>query len=106
MTTWFRNVRTPYRHIPSLAFVHIPIHAVAAMQGQYLIDVSTNPGQNGELIDHQGRDCDSDDKNCRYNGLDINFMKALVRTKNLMGVFSGHIHRVEYVLAFDLWTTC
>lgn len=71
------------------------------MQEQNLIDVSTAPGQNGEVIDHQGNICDKDGK-CKYAGLDTPFMKALVKTKGLMAVISGHDHRDEYALTFDI----
>jgi hypothetical protein len=49
---------------------------------------------NEELVGYQGDVCDVNN-NCNYSGADTPFMKALVETKGLMGVFSGHDHGVE-----------
>jgi hypothetical protein len=75
------------------------------MQDKLLIDVSTSPGLNRELINHQGNQrhtCDKDGKNCKYAGLDKPFMEELVKTEGLMAVFFGHNHRVEYAMTFDI----
>ena len=65
------------------------------LQDQELIDVSTSPGQNGEVIKHQGNTCDDKNGNCKYAGLNTPFMEALVKTEGLMAVISGHDHRDE-----------
>lgn len=98
VTSWFRLTRDAVhqqqgRDIPSLAFVHIPIHSTRAYQDGGR-DPATAPGLDEELIGHQGDVCDSDN-NCDYTSADSTFMKALVETKGLMGVFSGHDHGVE-----------
>jgi hypothetical protein len=77
--------------IPSLAFVHIPVQATRAFQRSNSRGESTEPGINTEVIGHQD-DCDGID--C-YNHRDYIFMKVLVETKGLVGIFSGHDHGVE-----------
>ena len=59
---------------------------------------NTNPGLNEERIGHQGDVCDDHGNNCKYNGADIPFMRALVETKGLMAVFSGHDHGVDWCM--------
>jgi hypothetical protein len=96
VTTWFQNTRDQFdrqnsRTIPSLAFFHIPVQATRALQRSNSRGESTEPGINAEIIGHQD-DCDGYD--C-YNHRDYSFMKALVETKGLTAVFSGHDHGVE-----------
>jgi hypothetical protein len=76
-----------------MAFVHIPVHSTRAYQDSGR-DPATAPGLNEELIGHQGDVCD-EDNNCNYTGADTPFMKALVETEGLMGIFSGHDHGIE-----------
>ena len=54
-------------------------------------DPATAPGLNEELIGYQG----DGDKGSHYAGPDTPFIKALVETDGLMGVFSGHDHGIE-----------
>ncbi len=98
MTSWFRLTRDAIRHqegrvIPSLAFVHIPLHATRAYQAMGR-DPKLAPGISEDLIGHQGDVCNNDNS-CNYSGADAPFMQALVETEGLMGVFSGHDHGVE-----------
>ncbi|KAF2628876.1 Metallo-dependent phosphatase [Macroventuria anomochaeta] len=104
VTSWFRLTRDAVRQqqgrvIPSLAFVHIPVHSTQAYQDQGR-EPATAPGLNEELIGHQGEVCDSDN-NCNYNGADTPFMEALVETEGLMGVFSGHDHGVDWCMKWS-----
>lgn len=86
------------RVIPSLAFVHIPPHATRAYQDSKP-DAATRPGINEELIGHQGDVCDGN--NCNYSGADAYFMRALVETEGLLGVFSGHDHGVDWCMKWS-----
>jgi hypothetical protein len=98
VTSWYRLTSKAIRQqqgrvIPSLAFVHIPVHSTRAYQDNGR-DPAKAPGISEELIGHQGDVCDSNGK-CEYTGADVPFMNALVETEGLMGVFSGHDHGVE-----------
>ena len=73
--------------------MHIPPHAARAYQDKGR-DPALAPGMNEELVGHQGNVCDLNN-NCNYSSADTPFMKALVETEGLMGVFSGHDHGVE-----------
>ncbi|KAF1346429.1 hypothetical protein EJ07DRAFT_169873 [Lizonia empirigonia] len=88
VTSWFRLTRD----------------AVHQQQGRDIpnggLDPATAPGLNEELIGHQGDVCDSDNK-CDYTSADSIFMKALVETKGLMGVFSGHDHGVDWCMKWS-----
>jgi hypothetical protein len=83
-----------------MAFVYIPIYATRTFQDNGHAR-NTNPGINEERIGYQGDVCDNQGKNCKYNGADIPFMKALVETDGLMAVFSGHDHGVDWCMK---WT--
>ncbi|CAE7219698.1 hypothetical protein CFE70_010204 [Pyrenophora teres f. teres 0-1] len=102
---WFRSTNSDFRQqygraIPSLAFVHIPIHATSAFQDDGY-GSTTNPGINEEAIGQQGDSCDNSGNNCNYNGADIPFMKALVESEGLMAVFSGHDHMVDWCMKWS-----
>lgn len=84
--------------IPSLAFVHIPTNASAALQSEDGVHPHRQPGINDDYIlapqsqgwcPHDGTAKSSD---CIYGGQDAPFMRALVSTPGLMAVFSGHNH--------------
>lgn len=84
--------------IPSLAFVHIPTNASAALQSEDGVHPHRQPGINDDYIlapqsqgwcPHDGTAKFSD---CTYGGQDAPFMRALVSTPGLMAVFSGHNH--------------
>jgi len=96
VVSWFQKTRDQFkqqngRTIPSIAFVHIPVHATRAFQKSGHRSDNTEPGLDKDLIGHQG-DCPGLD--CYTHG-DYAFMKALVETEGLMAVFSGHDHGVE-----------
>jgi hypothetical protein len=88
------------RTIPSLAFVHIPVHATNTFQNHGR-SKTANPDINQEYIGQQGDKCDIGGKNCNYDGSDIPFMKALVETGGLMAVFSGHDHGVDWCMKWS-----
>lgn len=73
------------RVIPSLAFYHIPAHAMLGYQEEG-INPSTSPGIDGETVVPQGTD------DTEYTGQDRRFMQALLNTTGLIGTFSGHDH--------------
>lgn len=79
--------------------MHIPPHATRAYQDSKP-DAATRPGINEELIGYQGDVCDSSN-NCNYSGADTYFMKALVETKGLLGVFSGHDHGIDWCMKWS-----
>lgn len=91
---WFveakKNLSAQYDHtIPSLAFFHIPSHAMLKYQ-QDGFDASRTPGINGEKVVSQGS-MDTD-----YSGQDRRFMEALLNTTGLMATFSGHDHKNDW----------
>ncbi|KAF2853407.1 Metallo-dependent phosphatase [Plenodomus tracheiphilus IPT5] len=102
---WFRQKSSQFRQqhnrvIPSMAFVHIPVHATYSFQ-QNDRTATNEPGLNEEFIGQQGDQCDSSGNHCTYNGADIPFMKALVGTEGLMAVFSGHDHGVDWCMKWS-----
>jgi hypothetical protein len=92
VTDWFKTTQASLkeqygRAVPSLAFVHIPVYAMAAFQSTG-IDPKKEPGINDDNpLAMQGVD---DSGN--YDGSDVPFMSALLQTQGLMAVFSGHDH--------------
>ncbi|KPM41429.1 hypothetical protein AK830_g5126 [Neonectria ditissima] len=97
---WFNETNTGLveeygREIPSLAFVHIPIHATYLFQKEQGPDENNQPGINRESVVQQGdgwcREGD-DSGNCDYGDQDLPFMRALVATPGIMGLFYGHDH--------------
>ncbi|KAH7317119.1 Metallo-dependent phosphatase-like protein [Stachybotrys elegans] len=97
---WFvterESIASKYtRTIPSLAFVHIPIHAYYAIQTGPGVDPQRNPGANTNFeIGQSAGFCSDGVRNgtCPYGGLDIPFMQSLVTTPGLMGLFVAHLH--------------
>lgn len=75
--------------IPSLAFYHIPAHAMLEYQDE-AIDLHMNPGINGETVVPQGSG------ETEYTGQDSRFMQALLNTPGLMATFSGHDHENDW----------
>ncbi|KAF2796507.1 Metallo-dependent phosphatase [Melanomma pulvis-pyrius CBS 109.77] len=88
----------PNQPIPSLAFVHIPIHATWTFQHGPNMNSATEPGINEDNIGHQGISCDALGKNCYWNKKDTPFMKSLAATEDLMAVFSGHDHGDDWCM--------
>lgn len=107
MVDWFQlenkviAAQHPDRVIPSLAFVHIPVHATLAFQhkdgSMNKMDPNTSPGINMDSIGHQGTSTDSAGE-LYYNKLDTPFMKSLAATEGLMAVFSGHDHGDDWCM--------
>lgn len=77
------------RAIPSLAFYHIPAHAMFKHQEQG-VDTKRTPGINGETVVSQGSG------DTRYTGQDSRFMQALLNTTGLLATFSGHDHENDW----------
>ncbi|KAG6002261.1 hypothetical protein E4U54_000919 [Claviceps lovelessii] len=112
---WFQttNARLRSRHgkvIPSLAFVHIPTNASAALQQQHgraSIDPHLQPGVNDDFplaAQAQGWCPDgrhNGSSSCPYGGQDIPFMQALTTTPGLIGLFSGHDHGATWCYKWD-----
>lgn len=93
VVSWFKAQRDALnkqygRVIPSLAFVHIPVEIISRFQSQDGgIDPSTEPGIN----DDSPAAAQSLDRG-RLTGEGTPFVRALIETKGLMAVFSGHDH--------------
>ncbi|KAG6254882.1 hypothetical protein E4U24_007160 [Claviceps purpurea] len=104
VVTWFQstNALLRSRHgkvIPSLAFVHIPTNASAALQqefGRHSIHPHLQPGIDDDYpLAAQGQGWCPDGRNdgsCPYGGQDLPFMQAVSTTPGLIGLFSGHDH--------------
>lgn len=91
---WFteakKNLSAEYDHtIPSLAFFHIPSHAMLKYQ-QDGFDSQRTPGINGEKVVSQGS------MDTAYSGQDRRFMESLLNTTGLMATFSGHDHKNDW----------
>lgn len=101
---WFTSTNSALqqrynRTIPSLAFVHIPVHASFSFQ-QEGIDAHKEPGINDDNpLAHQGITCV--DNVCTYTGQDIPFMSALANTPGMMAMFSGHDHGNDWCFRWD-----
>ncbi|OCL12249.1 Metallo-dependent phosphatase [Glonium stellatum] len=101
---WFTSTNSALqqrynRTIPSLAFVHIPVHASFSFQ-QEGVDPHKEPGINDDNpLAHQGITCV--DNVCSYTGQDIPFMSALVKTPGMMAMFSGHDHGNDWCFRWD-----
>jgi hypothetical protein len=97
---WFvrtnANLTSTYgQTIPSLAFVHIPVHAMRAFQ-KTGVSPTSEPGINGERVQHQGYDPDSG-----YHYQDFPFINALLNTTGLAATFSGHDHDNDWCFKWD-----
>ncbi|KAJ5157725.1 uncharacterized protein N7482_008825 [Penicillium canariense] len=107
---WFRTtnaklVKKYHKHIPSLVFVHIPTNASQAIQTEVGINPYKEPGINDDyVLAQQGEGWCADGSNggsCEYGGQDVAFMKALVDTHGVIGVFSGHDHGDTWCYKWD-----
>ena len=88
---WFQKSKNHLRsylgqETPSLAFVHIPVNAMAAFQ-----KTGVNPSKQPGINDENPLDQQSIEDGV-YTGQDIPFMSALLDTPGLMALFSGHDH--------------
>lgn len=89
------------RVIPSIAFVHIPVHATWSFQQKITVDPNNEPGINDEAVGHQGTECDPNNQNCHYAALDVPFMRTLVETDGLIAAFSGHDHGLDWCMKWS-----
>lgn len=96
VTVWFKETNKIltdfYRQtIPSLAFYHIPVEAMAAFQAED-VNANTEPGINDDNPLAQQGLVYTSNGGSYYDGADIPFMQTLVNTSGLMATFSGHDH--------------
>jgi hypothetical protein len=95
VVSWFQQTRAQLQAsnnntpIPSLAFVHIPPSIAAAFQTSGQRRTSTEPGLNVEILTAQAD---------TVIGADFPFLQALAETDDMMAVFSGHDHGVDWYL--------
>ncbi|KAI5247519.1 Metallo-dependent phosphatase [Aureobasidium subglaciale] len=110
VVNWFTQTRSALekkhnRVIPSVAFVHIPVNAMAAFQATG-VDMNREPGINDDKpLAQQGYASGQGDvrgTTFSYHGQDIPFMQALLDTKGLKAVFSGHDHGDDWCFS---WTS-
>ncbi|KAJ5482370.1 hypothetical protein N7475_001182 [Penicillium sp. IBT 31633x] len=97
---WFTqanaNLTSTYnKTIPSLAFVHIPVHPMRAFQKSG-VSPTKEPGINEERVQQQGYDAEAG-----YNSQDVPFIRALSNTTGLMAIFSGHDHDNDWCFKWD-----
>ncbi|RDI87533.1 Eukaryotic translation initiation factor 6 [Venturia inaequalis] len=102
VVSWFNKQKSLFhtryrRHIPSLAFVHIPIYAMNAFQTRPGgVDKNREPGINDDYpLAPQSTENDE------YTARDIPFMRALASTPSLKAVFSGHDHGNDWCAKWD-----
>ncbi|KIM97266.1 hypothetical protein OIDMADRAFT_147769 [Oidiodendron maius Zn] len=102
---WFRETNkflTAFykQTIPSLAFYHIPVQAMAAFQTEG-VNANQEPGINDDNpLAQQGQET-TEDGDVYYDGADIPFMQALVDTPGLMATFSGHDHGDDWCFKWN-----
>ncbi|KXT06329.1 hypothetical protein AC578_9161 [Pseudocercospora eumusae] len=92
------------RTIPSLAFVHIPTNASAALQAGPGVNPNTEPGINDDYPlapQAQGWCPNGTDGGCDYGGQDTPFMQAITTTPGLIALFSGHDHGNTWCYKWD-----
>ncbi|KAJ5320301.1 hypothetical protein PENANT_c010G05414 [Penicillium antarcticum] len=96
---WFTDTESKIKDkwgvIPSLAFYHIPAHAMLEYQSKDNVDPHRNPGINGERVNPQGTG------DWSYDSQDVKFMKALLHTEGLIAGFSGHDHQNDWCFKWD-----
>ncbi|OAA81407.1 Metallophosphoesterase [Akanthomyces lecanii RCEF 1005] len=96
------------RVVPSIAFVHIPIHAAAVLEKQGpggRVDPRRHPGVDDDKINGQSSHDwlmkngtasastqQQEGQRMGYGGHDVPFMKALAAARGLVGLFYGHDH--------------
>lgn len=76
--------------MPSLAFYHIPAHAMLLAQQSGRLDPHRTPGANRERVNPQGTG------DWTYDSQDVKFMEALLNTEGLIAGFSGHDHQNDW----------
>ncbi|KAL5601602.1 hypothetical protein FOBRF1_009135 [Fusarium oxysporum] len=110
VVTWFNETNAALlkeyaRSIPSLAFVHIPVHATYVIQREEGINEHYHPGINEENVVQQGDGWCSEGEggNCDYEGQDVAFMRALVSIPGIIGLFYGHDHDIYLTSNTEAW---
>jgi hypothetical protein len=82
--------------IPSLAFYHIPVKAMAAFQVELRVNPKSEPGINDDNpLATQGTVDEV------YLGKDVPFEKALLQIPGLMAAFSGHDHGNDWCFKWN-----
>ena len=100
---WFTKTNSELREkhgkvVPSLAFYHIPAHAMLQAQERGRLDPHRTPGANRERVNPQGTG------EWKYDSQDVKFMEALLNTEGLIAGFSGHDHQNDwYDFLPELW---
>ncbi|KAG9942889.1 Metallo-dependent phosphatase, partial [Aureobasidium melanogenum] len=106
---WFIETRSALekKHghvVPSVAFVHIPVNAMAAFQATG-VNANREPGINDDdPLAQQGSASGQGEVSgttFSYSGQDVPFMQALLDTKGLKAVFSGHDHGDDWCFRWD-----
>ncbi|KAL7940983.1 Metallo-dependent phosphatase-like protein [Trichoderma barbatum] len=90
--------------VPSFAFVHIPVGAMYSFQQEKGVNELKEPGINADNpLSQQGVQSPlfNATASFEYTGQDRSFMKALLDTQNLMGVFSGHDHGDDWCFKWN-----
>ncbi|KAK0763532.1 hypothetical protein N5P37_002909 [Trichoderma harzianum] len=106
---WFVSTRAQLtkrykKNLPSYAFVHIPVGAMYGFQQEKGVDGNKEPGINADNpLSQQGVQSPlyNATTSFEYTGQDKAFMKALLDTENLMGVFSGHDHGDDWCFKWN-----
>ncbi|KAL7803922.1 Metallo-dependent phosphatase-like protein [Trichoderma afarasin] len=106
---WFISTRAQLtkrykKNLPSYAFVHIPVGAMYSFQQEKGVDENKEPGINADNpLSQQGVQSPlyNATTSFEYTGQDKAFMKALLDTENLMGVFSGHDHGDDWCFKWN-----
>lgn len=109
VVAWFNETNAELveryeKEIPSLAFVHVPIHASFAIQQEYGIDKNKQPGINYETVVQQGEGWCSDgnrSRTCDYGDQDVPFMRSLVSIPGIIALFYGHDHANSWCYKWD-----
>ena len=86
--------------MPSLAFYHIPAHAMLLGQQSGRLDPHRTPGANRERVNPQGTG------DWTYDSQDVKFMEALLKTEGLIAGFSGHDHQNDWYELSVPFDTC
>ncbi|RDW82325.1 putative DNA repair exonuclease SIA1 [Coleophoma cylindrospora] len=106
---WFQTTKAELAQqygttIPSIAFVHIPVNAMAAFQTMG-VNSQQEPGINDDnplaqqgYAEGQGT---VSGNVFTYSGQDIPFMSALLDTSGLLAVFSGHDHGDDWCFKWN-----
>lgn len=106
---WFNETNSKLvqqydKEIPSLAFVHVPVHVTYLLQTENGVDGNRQPGIDEETVVQQGDGwCDESDNggNCTYGDQDLPFMRALASIPGIIALFYGHDHGNSWCYKWD-----